>query len=60
MTNDGMTGPRALLVDVHAHFVTGEYVSAASVAGHEQPDGDTWRALTTRNAERLLRRSRPR
>jgi hypothetical protein len=46
-----MTDTRALLVDVHAHFVTDEYVSAASAAS------DTWRALTARNAERLLRRS---
>ncbi|MFC9555875.1 amidohydrolase family protein [Rhodococcus sp. NPDC056960] len=27
------------LVDVHAHFVTDRYVSAARAAGHDQPDG---------------------
>ncbi|RZL82847.1 MAG: amidohydrolase [Rhodococcus sp. (in: high G+C Gram-positive bacteria)] len=27
------------LVDVHAHFVTERYVSAARAAGHHQPDG---------------------
>jgi predicted TIM-barrel fold metal-dependent hydrolase len=32
----------------------------ASVDSARQPAGDTWRALTTRNAERLLRRSQPR
>lgn len=34
-----MTGTRTPLVDVHAHFVTGDYVSAARAAGHEHPDG---------------------
>ncbi len=28
-----------LLVDVHAHFVTDDYVAAAKVAGHLLPDG---------------------
>jgi predicted TIM-barrel fold metal-dependent hydrolase len=39
MTDEAMTGTRAPLVDVHAHFVTDEYVSAASAAGHGHPDG---------------------
>jgi hypothetical protein len=31
-----MTAP---LVDVHAHFLTDEYVAAARAAGIEHPDG---------------------
>ena len=27
------------LVDVHAHFVTDDYVAAARAAGHTHPDG---------------------
>ncbi|WP_267239463.1 hypothetical protein [Curtobacterium sp. VKM Ac-2887] len=27
------------LIDVHAHFVTADYVAAARAAGYEQPDG---------------------
>jgi len=34
-----MTGGRTPLVDVHAHFLTDAYVSAARAAGHEHPDG---------------------
>ena len=30
-----MTG----FIDVHAHFVTGSYIAAASSAGHDSPDG---------------------
>jgi predicted TIM-barrel fold metal-dependent hydrolase len=30
---------RALLIDVHAHFVTDHYISVAKTAGHEHPDG---------------------
>ena len=30
---------RSPLVDVHAHFLTGEYVDAATAAGIEHPDG---------------------
>jgi len=30
---------RVQLIDVHAHFVTDEYVSAARAAGHQHPDG---------------------
>ncbi len=30
---------RAPLIDVHAHFVTDDYVTAARAAGHEHPDG---------------------
>lgn len=30
---------RVPLVDVHAHFVTGDYVAAARAAGHDHPDG---------------------
>jgi 6-methylsalicylate decarboxylase len=41
-----MTG----LIDVHAHFVTEEYVAAAIAAGHSHPDGmpgwPTWDAAT--------------
>jgi predicted TIM-barrel fold metal-dependent hydrolase len=39
-----------LLVDVHAHFVTDDYVAAAKVAGHLLPDGmpgwPSWDAVT--------------
>jgi len=34
-----MAGSRTPLVDVHAHFVTDDYVAAAIAAGHRQPDG---------------------
>ncbi|WP_062431475.1 amidohydrolase family protein [Herbidospora daliensis] len=35
------------LIDVHAHFVTGDYVAAASEAGHVTPDGmPRWPAWT--------------
>ena len=34
-----MTGAPTPLVDVHAHFLTDAYVSAARAAGHEHPDG---------------------
>jgi predicted TIM-barrel fold metal-dependent hydrolase len=34
----------------------GALAQVASVDEAEQPPGDTWRALTTRNAERLLPR----
>jgi hypothetical protein len=30
---------RAPLVDVHAHFVTDDYMAAAIAAGHRRPDG---------------------
>lgn len=30
---------RTPLVDVHAHFLTEEYVDAAIAAGHRHPDG---------------------
>ncbi len=30
---------QADLVDVHAHFLTDDYVAAARASGHEQPDG---------------------
>ncbi|GAA4667888.1 amidohydrolase family protein [Frondihabitans cladoniiphilus] len=42
------------LIDTHAHFVTGDYIAAATEAGHESPDGmpgwPTW-ALPTQLAE---------
>jgi 6-methylsalicylate decarboxylase len=31
--------PRTQLIDVHAHFVTPEYMAAAKEAGHVHPDG---------------------
>ncbi|MFC5032893.1 amidohydrolase [Streptomyces sp. So13.3] len=34
-----MSTTRDGLVDVHAHFVTDHYVSAAKAAGHQRPDG---------------------
>jgi 6-methylsalicylate decarboxylase len=34
-----MTRSRTPLVDVHAHFVTDDYVAAAIAAGHRKPDG---------------------
>jgi predicted TIM-barrel fold metal-dependent hydrolase len=34
-----MTRSRTPLVDVHAHFVTDDYMAAAIAAGHRQPDG---------------------
>ncbi|MFD5064137.1 MULTISPECIES: amidohydrolase family protein [unclassified Streptomyces] len=38
-----MVTDRTALVDVHAHFVTERYVSAARAARHERPDGmPTW------------------
>jgi predicted TIM-barrel fold metal-dependent hydrolase len=33
------TPPPNPLIDVHAHFLTPEYVDAARIAGHEHPDG---------------------
>jgi predicted TIM-barrel fold metal-dependent hydrolase len=43
-----MTAAPSSLVDVHAHFLTPEYVEAARAAGHEHPDGmpgwPTWNA----------------
>ena len=33
------TDDRTPLVDVHAHFVTDDYVAAARAAGHDHPDG---------------------
>jgi len=37
-----MTRSRTPLVDVHAHFVTDDYVAAAITAGHREPDGMPW------------------
>lgn len=38
-----MDTSRVELLDVHAHFVTDDYVAAASAAGHRHPDGlATW------------------
>ncbi|MEV4141037.1 amidohydrolase family protein [Dactylosporangium sp. NPDC049742] len=34
-----MSGPERQLVDVHSHFVTPEYVEAATRAGHVHPEG---------------------
>nr|WP_168516076.1 amidohydrolase family protein [Streptomyces sp. S1D4-11]QIZ00975.1 amidohydrolase [Streptomyces sp. S1D4-11] len=34
-----MTTPAGLLIDLHAHFVTEQYVEAARSAGHHYPDG---------------------
>ena len=39
MTETGVPTERVPLVDVHAHFVTTDYVAAARAAGHEHPDG---------------------
>lgn len=36
-----MTAPAEQLIDVHAHFVTPDYVEAARDAGHLRPDGMT-------------------
>ncbi|MYU54752.1 MULTISPECIES: amidohydrolase family protein [Streptomyces] len=50
MTSNSTTtaAPSAPLVDVHAHFVTPDYVDTARAAGHRQPDGmaawPTWSA----------------
>ncbi|MET9328045.1 amidohydrolase family protein [Tsukamurella sp. NPDC003166] len=35
----GTAGGGAGLVDVHAHFVTDDYIAAARSVGHEKPDG---------------------
>ena len=34
-----MSDPASTLVDVHAHFLTDEYIAAAKAAGHVRPDG---------------------
>ncbi len=35
----GITNPDQQLIDVHAHFLTDAYASAARAAGHVRPDG---------------------
>jgi len=43
------------LVDVHAHFVTSEYVAAARAAGHEHPDGmPSWPSWSADEHLRLM------
>jgi predicted TIM-barrel fold metal-dependent hydrolase len=37
-----MTGPAERIIDVHAHFVTDHYITAAKAAGHQLPDGMPW------------------
>ena len=37
----GVTNPDQQLIDVHAHFLTDAYVSAARAVGDVRPDG--WR-----------------
>ena len=39
MSEHGGTAGQAPLVDVHAHFLTEDYVAAARAAGHDHPDG---------------------
>ena len=39
-----MTRSRTPLVDVHAHFVTDDYMAAAIAAGYRKPDGMSWPA----------------
>jgi 6-methylsalicylate decarboxylase len=39
MTNSTAADGRPSLIDVHAHFVTGDYVGAARAAGVDHPDG---------------------
>lgn len=39
MTGTRTPGDREPLVDVHAHFVTDDYIAAAREGGHEHPDG---------------------
>ncbi len=45
-----MAAPTPSVVDVHSHFVTEAYVSAAKAAGNVHPDGmagwPTWNAAT--------------
>lgn len=50
-----MTEQRTPLVDVHAHFVTDEYVAAAVAAGHSNPDGmPRWPTWNTEQHLRLM------
>ena len=46
------------LVDVHAHFVTPEYVAAARLAGHQRPDGmPAWPSWSVREQLDLMDRN---
>lgn len=45
-----MLGADAELVDVHAHFLTEDYVAAAVAAGHRHPDGmPSWPSWSVRD-----------
>jgi len=49
-----MTRSRTPLVDVHAHFVTDDYMAAAIAAGYRQPDGMSWPAWDAGQNLRLM------
>ncbi|HEY0249086.1 MAG TPA: amidohydrolase family protein [Gryllotalpicola sp.] len=55
MRKSGMPGADAGLVDVHAHFVTAEYVQAAVSAGITTPDGmPAWPSWSAEDHLRLM------
>ena len=49
-----MTRSRTPLVDVHAHFVTDDYMAAAITAGYRRPDGMSWPAWDAGQNLRLM------
>jgi 6-methylsalicylate decarboxylase len=54
---DGVTKTDQLLIDVHAHFLTDAYVSAARAAGHVHPDGMVgWPSWSAEEHLRLMDR----
>jgi len=53
----GITGNDQQVIDVHAHFLTDAYVTAARVAGHVHPDGMTgWPSWSAKEHLRLMDR----
>lgn len=57
MTDNSTPGERAPLVDVHAHFVTEDYIAAARAAGHQHPDGmPGWPSWSAEEHLRLMDR----
>lgn len=55
MTDTGAFGDSTSLVDVHAHFLTDDYVAAARAAGHEHPDGmPGWPSWSAEDHLRLM------
>ncbi len=55
MTNSTAAGDSTALIDVHAHFVTDDYITAARAAGIHHPDGmPGWPSWTPAEHLRLM------